>query len=155
MIYSSLPRFSIRPTYPTSTLQEEPCQEISAPFEVYDFYNHTIAKDPTYEPQKEHLVVVAVDFRNKLIGYNIVSVGTANETLVNVAETLRPVIVSGSSRFFLIHNHPSGDPAPSLADKRVTKKVQAACELLDMHLVDHIIMGDSQFYSFQEHGNLH
>ena len=111
MHYSTLPRFSIRPTYPSSSLKEEPAQKISAPVEVYDFFNHTIAKDPTYEPQKEHLVVVAVDFRSKLIGYNVVSVGTANETLVNVGQTLRPVILAGSSRFFLIHNHPSGDPS--------------------------------------------
>ncbi len=155
MHYSTLPRFSIRPTYPSSSLKEEPAQKISTPVEVYDFYNHTIAKDPTYEPQKEHLIVVAVDYRHNLIGYNVVSVGTSNETLIRVGETLRPVILAGSSRFFLIHNHPSGDPSPSLADKGITKKVQDACELLDMHLIDHIVMGDSEFYSFQEHGLMH
>ena len=59
--------------------------------------------------------------------------------------------------FLFVHNHPSGDPSPSQADKQMTKQIHAAAELLQVRCVDHLIIGSpssqrSAYFSFREHG---
>ena len=152
---STLPRFSVRPTFPNSSLREEPEVVLASPEDVFSYFKGTILRDPTFESQKEHVIVIALDARQQVIGFNVVSVGTYNECLLSIGETLRPVIVAGSSKFFLIHNHPSGITSPSTPDRVLTKKMQEACRLLDIRLLDHIIVGSSSFHSFQELGLLH
>ena len=152
---STLPRFSVRPSFPSSSLREEPEVVLATPEDVFRYFKRTILRDPTFEPQKEHVIVIALDARQQVIGYNVVSVGTYNECLLSIGETLRPVIVAGSSRFFLIHNHPSGITSPSAPDRVLTKKMQEACKLLDIRFLDHVIVGDTTFHSFQELGLLH
>jgi DNA repair protein RadC len=152
---TSLPRFTIRPTYPTkNALLEEPKQCIVSPKEVFDFIRRNVFVDPTFEVQKEHLVLIALDNRLQLIGYNVVSVGTSNECLLKIGETIRPLLVAGSSHFFLVHNHPSGNTSPSFADRAMTTKVAEASKLMELRLIDHVIVSQTSYYSFREHGLL-
>ena len=152
MIKSNLQRYSIRPTFPHCSLMEDQRIDLAEPGYIFDYWKKHILIDPTIEEEKEHLIVISLDSRLKLIGHHIVTIGYSDECAVRIGETLRPVLVAGSSRFVMMHNHPSGNPSPSSADRVVTKKMHDACKLLDIHLVDHIVVGKLDFYSFREHG---
>lgn len=107
----------------------------------------------------ERLIVLPVDHKLNLIKYEEVSIGDVNSTIAHPREILRPVILHQAAGFFLAHNHPSGDPAPSQQDKNLTKKVAEAASLMSIPFHDHLIIGhptaDSPlYYSFQDAGNL-
>jgi DNA repair protein RadC len=105
----------------------------------------------------ERLVVAIVDSRLRHAGTIEISSGTLNETSAHPREVLRPVLLRNSYGFILIHNHPSGDPSPSEPDRRFTKRLIEAAEMLQLRFVDHIIIGRpdsgrSPYYSFREAG---
>ena len=115
-----------------------------------------------FGPQLRHLtqeqVVVAVlDTRLRHVGTNVVSVGSVSESSAHPREILRPVITRGAHGFILIHNHPSGDPSPSRADEIVTRRLVDAAALMQVHFLDHVIIGRPSpgrtgYYSFREAG---
>ncbi len=115
-----------------------------------------------FGPQLRHLsqeqVLVAVlDSRLRHSSTTIVSVGTVSETSAHPREILRPVITRGGYGFIVIHNHPSGDPSPSLADVRITKRLIEAAEIMQIRFLDHVIIGRPSegrepFYSFRQAG---
>jgi len=76
-----------------------------------------------------------------------------NESLAHPREIFRPAILHSAYAFVLVHNHPSGDAKPSEADLRVTKRVAAAAQILQINFLDHVIVGRG-FFSFQEAGLL-
>jgi DNA repair protein RadC len=109
---------------------------------------------------KEQVVVAILDTRLRLIGTEIVSIGTVNESNAHPREIFRPVICRGGYSFILIHNHPSGDPSPSRADERVTKALIDASEFMQISMLDHLIIGRSAegrapYFSFREAGIVH
>ena len=99
-----------------------------------------------FAPQLRHLaqeqvVVAVVDARLRHIGTTVVSMGTVSESTAHPREILRPVITRGAHGFVLIHNHPSGDPSPSRADEVVTRRLVEASTLMQVHFLDHVIIG--------------
>jgi len=136
-----------------------PFQDGANPNSIYEFYQQSIASEPDYEFEKEHLVIICVTTRMRICGWNLVSTGTVSETLVHPREVFRPVIARGSYGFIVCHNHPSGDPSPSQADIRQTKRLAEAAEILGLKLFDHIVIGTREpgrepYYSFREGGYL-
>jgi DNA repair protein RadC len=115
-----------------------------------------------FAPQLRHLsqeqvVVAVVDTRLRHIGTAVVSVGTVSESTAHPREILRPVITRGAHGFILIHNHPSGDPSPSQADERVTRRLVEAANLMQVRFLDHVIIGKpspgrTAYFSFREAG---
>ena len=115
-----------------------------------------------FAPQLRHLaqeqvVVAVVDTRLRHMGTTIVSVGTVSESNAHPREILRPVITRGAHGFVLIHNHPSGDPSPSRADELVTRRLVEAAKLMQVHFLDHVIIGKASpgrtaYFSFREAG---
>jgi len=108
---------------------------------------------------RERLEVLLVNTRHRLVWREVVSIGTINESIAHPREILRPAVIHSAYGFLLVHNHPSGDPAPSEADRRLTRRIRDAAELLQVHLVDHIIIGApdgqrSPYFSFKEAGLL-
>jgi DNA repair protein RadC len=127
------------------------------PEKLYHFFRDTVTADETFEFNKEHLVVAVLDSRYRLIGYNIVSVGTVSETSAHPREILRPVIALGGFTFALFHNHPSGDPSPSRADEMVTRRMIDCAQIMQISMVDHVIVGRpspgrAPYFSFKEAG---
>lgn len=102
---------------------------------------------------EEHLWLIAVDTKLKPIGFFEISHGTVDYSLVSPREIFVRLCLCGASRFFLVHNHPSGDSTPSEMDINVTMRLKDAGALMQIPLVDHIIIGDS-YYSFCENGYL-
>lgn len=111
------------------------------------------------DKRTETLIVLAVDSKLRLIKYETISKGDVSSTSAHPREILRPVILHQASGFFLAHNHPSGDPTPSMADRQITKKLVEAAKLMNISLHDHIIIGKNSenhasYYSFSEAGQL-
>jgi DNA repair protein RadC len=108
---------------------------------------------------KESLRVLLLDTRLRLKHSEEVSLGSVNESIAHPREIFRPAIVHSAYGIILAHNHPSGDPSPSEADRRLTRRVAEAGVLLQIKLIDHIIIGSPEtgrlpYYSFREGGLL-
>ncbi|MAL86364.1 MAG: hypothetical protein CMI23_08445 [Opitutae bacterium] len=109
----------------------------------------------------EKVWVLCLDRKNKLIRAEPITSGTASGSLVHPREVFRPAIRHGASAIILAHNHPSGDPTPSSADLKVTKKISEASKAVDLSMLDHVIIGEPDscpqsqgFYSFSDGGLL-
>lgn len=107
--------------------------------------------------QKESLRVVLLDTKLYLLRVHEVSLGSLNESIAHPREILQPVLMYSAFAFILVHNHPSGDPSPSEADRRLTTRLQEACRLLQVQMFDHIIVGSADsgrlpYFSFKEAG---
>lgn len=109
----------------------------------------------------EKFWVLCLNRRNRLIRRIEVTSGTAGSTLVHPREVFREAIKEAATAVVCVHNHPSGDPAPSAADIRVTRTLREAARTVDIALLDHVIVGESRhdptglgFYSFRDAGVL-
>ena len=84
----------------------------------------------------------------------MISEGTVNASIMSAREIFLTAIQSKAVSILLLHNHPSGDPTPSVSDIQITKKIAEASKLMDIPLIDHIIIGDNRYISFKEKGYL-
>lgn len=100
----------------------------------------------------EAFYCIALDNKNKLIGLTMVSLGSLNTSVVHPRSVLQPLILSNAAATILLHNHPSGDPAPSREDREVTERLVKACGLLGIRVLDHIVCCESDYYSFADAG---
>lgn len=103
---------------------------------------------------KEQFIVILLNTRNKVIGTEIVSEGTLTASAVHPREVYQPAILQHAASIAVAHNHPSGDPYPSGEDRELTAVLASAGAVLGIPLLDHIIIGDGVYYSFQEAGAL-
>ena len=90
----------------------------------------------------------------KLLRCMRLSRGGITETSVDVRVVMKEALLSGATVLALCHNHPSGNVKPSTDDDRITRRVQQACELMRIHFLDHVIVTDGNYYSYQENGRL-
>lgn len=104
---------------------------------------------------QEVFLAIPLDSRLKPLAYCEVTRGTLNQSLVHPREVFRLAIALGAHSILVAHNHPSGDAAPSDADREVTRRLRKAGEVVGISLVDHIVVTDSAaYYSFKEHSAL-
>lgn len=111
-----------------------------------------IFKELRYET-KEHFICLHLDGKNRILCIDRVSVGSLNQSIVHPREVLKTAVMSSAAALILIHNHPSGDPAPSREDIAVTRRLKEASEIIGIKLLDHIIVGDG-YVSLTEAGSL-
>ncbi len=104
---------------------------------------------------KEHIKVLFLDTKNGIIADKDISVGTVNASLVDPRDVFLEALKYQAVNIILLHNHPSGDPAPSQDDVEVTKRVYEASKVIGIELLDHIIIGDGTFVSMKEKGLAH
>ena len=102
--------------------------------------------------KQEQLRVLCLDTKNYVVAQQVVYQGTANSSVVRVAEVFKPAISRTCPAIVVVHNHPSGDPTPSPEDVRTTEQVRKAGELLDVELLDHIVVGQQKWVSLKERG---
>lgn len=103
---------------------------------------------------QESVWVVGYDSGNKEIFRGCIFLGGLNSAIVDLKILFKRVLVAGCASFILIHNHPSGELNPSFEDKTLTEKIKQAAQLLQVNFLDHIIIGDDEFFSFMEDGSL-
>jgi DNA repair protein RadC len=103
---------------------------------------------------REEFVALLLDGKNRLLGFNVVSVGSLTASLVHPREVYKPAILANAAALIVIHNHPSGDPTPSAEDVAITTRLRQAGELLGIGLLDHVVIGDGRYVSFADEGLL-
>lgn len=111
------------------------------PEEVNRYLRPVMVDSPRWNPDSENMMVLLVNARRRVIGFEIVSNGTLDTILVHPREMFKAAIVLGAAAIVLAHNHPSGDPTPCEADIKVTRDLIRAGQLLKIAVLDHVILG--------------
>ena len=91
---------------------------------------------------REIFAVMLLNTKNRVIGINVVSVGSLTASVVHPREVFKATCLANATNIILTHNHPSGDPAPSKEDINITARLVQAGRLMDIPVLDHIIIGD-------------
>ncbi|NEQ34939.1 MAG: JAB domain-containing protein [Okeania sp. SIO3I5] len=112
-----------------------------------------LSQDLMWQTQ-EKFAVLLLDVNNRLLGTQVITIGTATETLAHPREIFREVIRQGASRVIISHNHPSGNVEASPEDINLTKQLLAGAQFLAIPLLDHIIMGNGEHSSLRQTTNL-
>ena len=107
-------------------------------------------KEEMRHQKQEHMKLLMLDTKSKLIGEQDISKGTVNAALITPRELFIEALACGAVYIILLHNHPSGDPTPSKSDILLTKRVKEAGELIGIQLLDHIIIGNNCYISLTE-----
>lgn len=102
--------------------------------------------------EQEHLRVILLDRRNKVLEIVEVYKGSVNSSQVRVGELFKEAIRTNASALVVVHNHPSGDPTPSPDDVAVTRAIAQAGKLLDVDVLDHLVIGQGKWVSLKEKG---
>jgi len=102
------------------------------------------------DKKKEYFIAVFLDSKNKIIKDEVISVGTLNSSLVHPREVFKEAIKNSANAIILVHNHPSGDCEASEADKQISDRFNESGKLLKIKIMDHIIIGKDNYYSFRE-----
>ena len=117
--------------------------------EIYSYFF------PEYSSLKvEIFKVILLNTKNQLIHGVEISKGSLNQTIVHPREVFNKAIKNSAASLILIHNHPSGDPAPSQEDIALTQTLVKSGQLLGIPVLDHIIIGNGDYYSFADNQTL-
>jgi DNA repair protein RadC len=117
--------------------------------DFYEYFSPFISR-----LKKEVVKVALLNPKLHLIKDITVSEGSLNSSIVHPREVMIPAIKESAASIVLIHNHPSGDPAPSQQDMEITHRISKTGQIVGIKLLDHIIIGDGCFYSFADEGLL-
>jgi len=124
--------------------------QISSPKDCANIFKKFIG-----DYDREALVVLTLDTKNKINSITVASLGSLNSSIVHPREIFKTAILSNASSIIIGHNHPSGDCTPSKEDIKITKRLRECGDILGIELIDHIIIGDNNKYlSFKEKGLL-
>ena len=122
-------------------------QEVSTPDKVFRFMRPKCRR-----LDREHFWRIDLDARSRVLGYEVVSIGTVSASLVHPREVFKGAILNNAAAVIVCHNHPSGDTSPSVEDRDATRRIQKAGELLGIPLLDHVVLADKSFHSFKDSG---
>jgi DNA repair protein RadC len=117
--------------------------------EVYDYYSPKF-----YNLKKERFLCAMLDTKNRIFKEIIVSDGTLTSSLVHPREVFRFAIKEAAASVLFIHNHPSGDPAPSKDDIDITERLVETGKLVGINVLDHVIIGNGKYLSLMDKGYL-
>lgn len=104
--------------------------------------------------KREVFAVLLLDNQHRLLAYKELFYGTIDGANVYPREVVKEVLAHNAAAVIFAHNHPSGVAEPSQADRAVTRRLQAALELIDVRVTDHMVVGDNEVISFAERGLL-
>lgn len=103
---------------------------------------------------REHFCALLLNTKHQVLARETISIGTLNSSIVHPRELFKAAIKRSASAVILVHNHPSGDPAPSREDREITRRIQDAGSIIGIEVLDHIVIGDNKFISFKDRGML-
>jgi len=120
-------------------------KKITSAKDVYDYIYEKLKN-----LKKEHFLVLCLDSKNNIIKDSRISIGTLNESIVHPREVFKEAIRESANSIILVHNHPSGSCEPSSHDKEITKSLIESGKILKISVLDHVIVGRNEYYSFKE-----
>lgn len=123
---------------------DEQTRAVITPADVANVTHYLVKK------KQEYLVALYLNARNELIDSETISIGTLTSSLVHPREVFAPALEKRAGSVIVVHNHPSGDSAPSADDLTVTERLVRAGALLGISLIDHVIVSHSGFVSLRE-----
>jgi len=131
------------------TRKLERFDRFTSPQQVFDYFHHEFR-----DSRKEYFLILLLDGKNRIIRRVQVSEGSLNQSIVHPREVYLPAVKESAAAIILVHNHPTGDPAPSSEDIAITRRLKEAGEIMGIKVLDHIIIGDGEYLSFVERGLL-
>ncbi|OUM85221.1 MAG: DNA repair protein RadC [Bacillus thermozeamaize] len=130
----------------SQVMKNETPVRIQRPLDVYQLSLDLIPLS------QEHFVVYFLSSKNRIIERKIISIGSLNATVVHPREVFREAILRSCAAIVCVHNHPSGDPAPSPEDIEVTRRLIEAGHIIGIDVLDHVIVGRDGYVSMKEGG---
>lgn len=109
---------------------------------------YELLKNQLMFEQQEKVIVLCLNLRLEVIKEKTVFIGGNNISIISGRELFKEALICGSNRVMVVHNHPSGNPEPSIEDIEATERLYSMAKELDIDVVDHLIIGRSRFYSF-------
>ena len=124
-------------------------KRLGAPREVAAFLLPRYGAGPV-----ERFGIVSLSTKHRVLRTEIVSTGTLDASLVHPREVFRTAAMHRAAAIVLFHNHPTGDPTPSVDDVALTERLQQAGSLMGIEVLDHVVLADTRYCSFKEMGRL-
>ncbi|MDP2915161.1 MAG: DNA repair protein RadC [Candidatus Aminicenantes bacterium] len=115
--------------------------------EVFDYLYHSLR-----DLKKEHFKVLFLDPKNQIIEEKTLFEGTVDSSAVYPREIMKDALRTNATSLVFVHNHPSGDPEPSLCDREITKELVFAARVMQLKVLDHIVIGNNCYFSFADRG---
>jgi DNA repair protein RadC len=115
--------------------------------EAFDYLYHSMR-----DLRKEHFKVLFLDPKNQILEEKTLFEGTVDSSAVYPREIMKDALKFDATALIFVHNHPSGDPDPSLCDREITRELVFAARVMQLKVLDHIVIGNNRFYSFADHG---
>lgn len=122
--------------------------------DIYHVMREILLLEEENDRKKEHFWTISLDNGNTVLNIELVSLGTATTTLVEPMEVLSIPLQKKAVKLILVHNHPSGNLTPSYQDEDTTDRLIQACLIMNVPVIDHIIITENSYYSFQDSGLL-
>lgn len=142
-----IPRYGVRLVRESQVLYDN--KKISVAADICGICNTIGLPDLPHE----ELHVFFLNTKNYITGTQLVSRGTLNASLIHPREVFRGAILANAYSIVMVHNHPSGNPEPSNADKTVTKQIRSSADIIGIELLDHVIIGSNgNHFSFRQEG---
>ena len=124
-------------------------QQVRSSTDIYNLFHPLLCDLPT-----EEFWVLLLNQATKVIDKVRISRGGIDQTTADVRTILREALLKRATQIALVHNHPSGNTRPSNEDIRLTQAVQRAATTMNIHLIDHLVITDGGYYSFNDEGRL-
>lgn len=123
--------------------------KITNSIDAYKYFSKYIVRK-----ERENFMAIFLDNQQRYITHKIIFKGTINKAEIHEREVLKEALLENSNKLIIMHNHPSGIVKPSASDDEVTRRIAASLSLIDAHLIDHIIVGNNDYYSYLEEGRI-
>lgn len=122
--------------------KKPPGRRLMLPSDAVEWARATIG-----DQDRERFVVILLDVRHRVIGYEVAAIGSLTGVEVNPRDVFKTAILTNAAAVIFLHNHPSGDPEPSRQDVELTERLKQAGDLLGIAVLDHIVVGADGSYS--------
>lgn len=110
-----------------------------------------VMNDMRYLTEEEFRIAI-LNTKKELEYLELISIGSVDKTIVEPRDVFQKALRRNAHTIILLHNHPSGDPRPSIQDINITERLKSAGKLIGIEVIDHVIIGDGVYYSFLEEG---
>jgi DNA repair protein RadC len=122
--------------------------------DMYEIMQRILLRENRIDRNREHLWTISLDTASRLLAIELVSMGSVNKTIIEPMEVFSIPLQKRAVKVVIIHNHPSGQVKPSAADRDITDQLIQCGELLHVPVLDHLIISEKTYYSFEDNGLL-